>query len=199
MKKRCCTYLRKCWNDKEGGFAGAPGLEVHIASNYAAMLAIVNIATEEAYDLVDPAKMKACLGKLKNNMDFEYENKSFSNSWVFTNKETGEEFKSQGVSQVLGTLPGAIAIHENGEMDMRGVFCGLIVADIVGVLDDNEELRRGVGDFIASCQTYEGGISCAPFGEAHGGYTFCGLAALLLLGEEDKLDLDRCLDWLAQR
>ena len=26
MRSRCCAYLRRCWNDKEGGFAGAQGL-----------------------------------------------------------------------------------------------------------------------------------------------------------------------------
>ena len=82
---------------------------------------------------------------------------------------------------------------------MRGVYCALIAADICGLIEGNEEFTRGMGDFIASCQTYEGGISCAPYGEAHGGYTFCGLAALLLLGEADKLDLDRCTEWLCQR
>lgn len=69
MKKRCCSYLRRCYNEEEGGFAGAPGLQVHIASNYAAMLAIVNVGTEEAYMIVDPAKMRVCLNRLKNNMD----------------------------------------------------------------------------------------------------------------------------------
>ena len=112
-------------------------------------------------------------------------------------KVTGEIFTHGGPSQVLGTLPGSMPIHENGEMDMRGVYCALVTADICNLIDDNEEFTRGMGDFIASCQTYEGGISCAPFGEAHGGYTFCGLAALLLLGEADKLDLDRCTEWLA--
>lgn len=69
----------------------------------------------------------------------------------------------------------------NGEMDMRGVYCSLVVADILDILEDNVELTRGMADFIVSCQTYEGGIACAPYGEAHGGYTFCGLSALLLL------------------
>jgi len=83
MKRRCCAYLRRCWNDKEGGFAGAPGLKVHIASNYAAMLAIVNIGTEEAYKIVDPIKMRDCLNRLKNNMDIEYERPDPCNNWVF--------------------------------------------------------------------------------------------------------------------
>lgn len=82
---------------------------------------------------------------------------------------------------------------------MRGVYCSLVVADILNILDGNEEFTRGMGDFIANCQTYEGGISCVPFGEAHGGYTFCGLAALLILGESHKLDMDRLIEWLCNR
>lgn len=38
-----------------------------------------------------------------------------------------------------------------------------------------------------------------PFGEAHGGYTFCGLAALLILGEEHKINMDRLIEWLCNR
>jgi len=38
-----------------------------------------------------------------------------------------------------------------------------------------------------------------PFGEAHGGYTFCGLAALVILKETHKLNLDRLIDWLSSR
>ena len=90
-------------------------------------------------------------------------------------------------------------IHANGEMDMRGLYCALVTADILNLIEGNDELTRGMGDFIASCQTYEGGISCAPSGEAHGGYTFCGLAAAILIGEEHKLDLERLADWLAKR
>ena len=82
---------------------------------------------------------------------------------------------------------------------MRGLYCALVTADLLDLIDDNEEFTRGMGDFIASCQTYEGGISYGPYGESHGGYTFCGLAALLLLKEADKLDLEKCAEWLAMR
>lgn len=81
---------------------------------------------------------------------------------------------------------------------MRGVYCAMVIADILNIKDDSE-LTNSIGDFVASCQTYEGGISCVPFGEAHGGYTFCGLAALILLGESDKINLDRLIEWLANR
>ena len=42
------------------------------------------------------------------------------------------------------------------------------------------DLARGLEAHIASCQTYEGGIGGARGCEAHGGYTFCGVAALVL-------------------
>ena len=38
------------------------------------------------------------------------------------------------------------------------------------------------------CQSYEGGIGAQPGLEAHGGYTFCGLAALRLLGAVDMIN-----------
>jgi protein farnesyltransferase subunit beta len=44
---------------------------------------------------------------------------------------------------------------------------------------------------LLSCQTYEGGIGSLPGTEAHGGYTFCGLATMSILGEIEKLDLGR--------
>lgn len=38
-------------------------------------------------------------------------------------------------------------------------------------------------------QTYEGGLAGEPGNEAHGGYAFCGVAALALLGRLDALDV----------
>jgi protein farnesyltransferase subunit beta len=90
-------------------------------------------------------------------------------------------------------------MHQNGEIDMRGVYCALVIADILNLIEGNEELTRGMGDFISSCQTYEGGITCIPLGESHGGYTFCALGAVVILGEEHKLDLNRLAEWLCSR
>ena len=47
-------------------------------------------------------------------------------------------------------------------------------------------------------QTYEGGIGGEPGNEAHGGYTYCGLAALSLVGAADALNLPRLLHWAAR-
>jgi len=109
---------------------------------------------------------------MKNNNTIDGDKK---NIWL-QSRGLGEV----GASNCTTSLPGSFTIHENGEMDMRGIYCSLVVADILGIID--EELSFGVGDFVASCQTYEGGISCVPYGEAHGGYTFCGLAASIIVG-----------------
>ena len=47
-------------------------------------------------------------------------------------------------------------------------------------------------------QSFEGGLGGEPWNEAHGGYTFCGLAALVLLGRGGELDVPRLLRWAAQ-
>ena len=44
---------------------------------------------------------------------------------------------------------------------------------------------------LLALQTYEGGLGGEPGNEAHGGYTFCGLAALALVGQATRLDLTR--------
>jgi prenyltransferase beta subunit len=85
-KSRCCAYLRKCHNDKDGGFSGAPGLMSHLASTYAAVLAIVNIGTQEAYDIIDRPKMRQFLLSLKNNTDTHLEQTQEHNSWCYQDK-----------------------------------------------------------------------------------------------------------------
>jgi len=157
-------------------------------------MAIVNIGTPEAFSIIDLEKMRSFLHTVKNNQDFKCEQAHPNNIWIQKDKETGEVVTYKNTHEVIGTLPGAIAIHMNGEMDMRGVYCALVVADILDIMD--EELTRGMADLIVRNQTYEGGIACAPYGEAHAGYTFCGFAALLLLKKSDMIDKERLLEWL---
>jgi len=47
--------------------------------------------------------------------------------------------------------------------------------------------------FACRCQTYEGGFAGGPGMEAHGGYSFCGLAALVMLGKQHLCDLPALL------
>ncbi|PNT72800.1 protein farnesyltransferase subunit beta [Brachypodium distachyon] len=92
---------------------------------------------------------------------------------------------------------GAFRMHEGGEIDVRACYTAISVASLLNILDD--KLAKGVGNYIARCQTYEGGIAGEPFAEAHGGYTFCGLAAMILLNEVEKLDLPSLIGWVAFR
>ncbi|KAH7577365.1 hypothetical protein JRO89_XS01G0240900 [Xanthoceras sorbifolium] len=92
---------------------------------------------------------------------------------------------------------GAFRMHVAGEMDVRACYTAISVASVLNILD--EELVHNVGNYILSCQTYEGGISGEPGSEAHGGYTFCGLATMILINEADRLDLASLLDWVVFR
>jgi protein farnesyltransferase subunit beta len=84
-----------------------------------------------------------------------------------------------------------------GETDVRGTYTVLAIADLVGVL--TPDLREGAADFLLACQTHEGGFGAEPGNEAHGGYTFCALAALSILGEEWRADAHALARWLCAR
>lgn len=92
---------------------------------------------------------------------------------------------------------GAFRMHDAGEIDVRACYTAISVASILNILDD--ELIQDVGNYILSCQTYEGGIAGEPGSEAHGGYTFCGLAAMILINKADRLDLAALIGWVVFR
>ncbi|CAL1702978.1 unnamed protein product [Somion occarium] len=99
---------------------------------------------------------------------------------------------------------GSFLVTYDGEVDVRGIYCLLAVATLLNLL--TPELIAGTPEFLATCQTYEGGFGNAsfpgwalrddvapgepaidptsprpPLGEAHGGYSFCALASWVLL------------------
>ena len=71
----------------------------------------------------------------------------------------------------------------------RGTYCALSVAVLTNLL--TPELTKNAAEFICKAQTYEGGIDPFPGKEAHNGYTFCGLAAIEILGSMAKLDVNK--------
>jgi len=89
---------------------------------------------------------------------------------------------------------GSFQMNEGGEIDVRGCYCVLATAKLLNIL--TPELTAGVAEFIASCQTHDGGIGGYPGNEAHGGYTFCGLAALAILKKTDYIDTEALMEWL---
>ena len=95
---------------------------------------------------------------------------------------------------------GSFSMHKDGETDVRfsnnknfgtyakrATYCALSVAKLLNLL--TPELISGAAEFVGKCQTYEGGMGGFPGNEAHGGYTFCGFAALILLNRFDVVDL----------
>lgn len=161
LQEKCVEYISKCQHP-DGGFAGGPYQIGHLASSYAAMLAIVLMGLEEGYKMVDRQKMYNFLMQMRNPK-----------------------------------IKGSFLVHHKGECDMRAAYIAMVIADILNIMTD--ELKDGVGDYIASLQTYEGGIAAAPFEEAHGGYTFCGFAGLTILKEQHKVDLGKLLYWSCNR
>ncbi|KAM7542294.1 hypothetical protein Aperf_G00000019046 [Anoplocephala perfoliata] len=94
---------------------------------------------------------------------------------------------------------GSFIMHHNGEVDVRGAYCAIATASITGIIKVHPEIFQGTAEWIARCQTYEGGFGGKPGLEAHGGYSFCAFAALTLLNAVHLVDIPRLLRWAAHR
>lgn len=92
---------------------------------------------------------------------------------------------------------GGFQMHVGGECDIRGVYCALAVAKLTNIY--THALFENTAEWIVRCQTYEGGFAGCPDLEAHGGYTFCGLAALTLLEKEHLCNVKSLLKWTVNR
>jgi protein farnesyltransferase subunit beta len=146
--------------NRYGGFGGGPGQITHGAPNYAAVLTLCIIGTEEALAAVNrPAMYKHFLS--------------------------------------LKDKSGGFAIHTEGEVDSRGTYTIVAIARVLNML--TPELTEGVADFLVQCQTYEGGFGGEPSNEAHGGYNFCALAALIILNSAQRCDMAAQERWLLRR
>lgn len=160
-----------------GGFGGGHGQYSHLAGTYAAILSLALVGGQAAYSMINRESMWKWLGRLKQ-------------------------------------ANGGFAVCEGGEEDVRGAYCAMVAISLLdlphdlpipihtsgGVLSTFED---GLEDYLATCQTFEGGISGAPGNEAHGAYAFCALACLCLMSEQQKafqcLDLPSLLSWLSSR
>lgn len=160
-----------------GGFGGGHGQYAHLAGTYAAILSLAIVGGETAYALIDRQRMWQWLGRLKQP-------------------------------------DGGFRVCEGGEEDVRGAYCALVVISLLDLPHhlpsplhaDDRVLYRfqdGLDDWLAKCQTFEGGISGAPGNEAHGAYAFCAIACLCLMHEQEKalqcLDLPALICWLSSR
>ncbi|GJQ11737.1 hypothetical protein GpartN1_g3528.t1 [Galdieria partita] len=81
----------------------------------------------------------------------------------------------------LKNSDGSFRVTEQGESDVRGLYCALAVAYICGLL--TSELIENCSKYISCLQSFDGGLGGEPFNEGHGGYSYCGFAALCILNE----------------
>lgn len=99
---------------------------------------------------------------------------------------------------------GLFRMTENGECDVRAMYCALVIASLLDVV--TPELTSGALKWLNKCQTFEGGFAPTPGAEAHGGYTFCAVASyfILLRGQnisalKEHIDVDNLIRWTAMR
>jgi len=141
----------------DGGFGGGPQQLSHGAPNYASVMTLCEICTEESLSLIDRGAMY---------------------NYLISMKHPGGGFR----------------MHRDGEVDTRSCYTALAVARLLNIL--TTELVAGVADYLLSCQTYEGGFGGEPGNEAHGGYNFCALAGLIILGEGHRCNIQAQRRWL---
>ncbi|XP_069564584.1 protein farnesyltransferase subunit beta isoform X2 [Brachyistius frenatus] len=99
---------------------------------------------------------------------------------------------------IIGTEEAYNVINREKLQDfLRSAYCAASVASLTNIL--TSKLFEDTTSWILRCQNWEGGLSGVPGLEAHGGYTFCGTAALVILGKEHMLDLKALLRWVVSR
>ncbi|KAF7290563.1 Protein farnesyltransferase subunit beta [Mycena indigotica] len=188
-KQRAIDMLLECQHP-DGGFGGGPKQAPHLLPTYAAVCALAIVGRpgqNGGWDSIDRKKMYNFFMSLKQP-------------------------------------DGSFLVSQHSEVDTRGIYCLLVVATLLDII--TPELVEGTAHFIASCQTYEGGFSSTsqpyysadpspanllPFprpalGEAHGGYTFCGLASWVMLQPflpststtKPSIDKNKLVRWLVQ-
>ncbi|KAG8211468.1 CaaX farnesyltransferase beta subunit [Trichophyton interdigitale] len=114
----------------------------------------------------------------------------------------------------LKQADGGFQVSVGGEQDVRGAYCAMVM---IALLDLPLELpldaparkaglslfTSGLPEYLARCQTYEGGFSGSPGTEAHGAYTYCAVACLCIMGHPRTMlryiDLPSLISWLSAR
>ena len=144
MKMQFVQILKELQHE-EGGFRGSPRGQAHLIATYAAVMSVVNLGIQEAYDLVDIPKMKNFLLKMKNN-NFDINKKpSFVDKagiYLIT-----RDIENQFSSYHTG-FPGTFQNNINGESDLRSTCCAIVTASVLNLINyenlDEDDLTKGV-------------------------------------------------------
>jgi protein farnesyltransferase subunit beta len=181
-----------------GGFGGGIGQMAHCAPGYAAVLALCIIAglglREKGEPSCDEETKEAAvmaLALLKRKRLQLY-------VWFLSLRHTMPRLTTATPTTMTteNTMTG-FRMHHDGEIDVRASYCILCMTTLLNLT--TETLTEGVVEYIAACQTYEGGFGGEPHTEAHGGYTYCAVAALKLLNDYNHVDVQSLTGWLARR
>ena len=199
MKIQFVQVLKELQHE-DGGFRGSPRGYAHLIATYAAIMSIANLGIPEAYDIVDIPKMKNFLLKMKNN-NFDIDKKPSyidKNGVYLITRDNEGDFLSYHTA-----FPGTFQNHINGESDLRSTYCAMTTASVLNLINwndlTNDPLTKGVVENIKNCQTFEGGLGPEPYCEAHGGYSYCGIATLVLLNKLYEIDVNSFVRWLVSR
>jgi protein farnesyltransferase subunit beta len=160
-----------------GGFGGGPGQMPHAATTYAAVSALSILAThcedDEDISTEDHAVSESAMKLLQRIRLPVY-------SWMLSLQEPDGSFRMQ----------------HDGEIDVRATYCVLAVAKLLNICCTETLGSNKVVESVVRCQTFEGGFGGEPWTEAHGGYTFCAVAALQLLNRVDAANVPALTRWL---
>jgi len=183
-----------------GGFGGNIGQMAHCATSYAAVLALCIVygagaessvpSSQLALDVLRSKRRKLYAWYLSLRCEMPYLSSSIS-----TLKSSDE-----------GRTMTAFRMHHDGEIDVRATYTMMAVASLLQI-DTPLLAPTSAADFVGCCQTYEGGFGGEPHSEAHGGYTFCALAALRLLDDSAlglsssgvQVDTEALRSWISRR
>jgi protein farnesyltransferase subunit beta len=181
---------------KAGGFGGGPTQIPHCAPTYAAVLSLSIVASLGLQD-----KYSSHPYHNAGRAAFELLSQKRLQLYAFFLSLRVDASKLYGVDQKST----AFRMQHDGEIDVRASYCLLAPSYLLGLLNDEGDdsvnllTDSAVSLHISSCQTYEGGFGAEPHNEAHGGYTFCALAALRILKTVHLIDVTSLQSWLARR
>lgn len=178
------TASKVCAFSHVGGFGGGYDQMAHAATSYAAIMALCILSNNKSFssttELVAPSMA----------LQFLEEIRPLLYPWILS---------------LWNTQDGSFRMHHDGEVDVRATYCCVAMLTLLNLWSDSTSsttilgYRKRSAQYIATCQSYEGGFGGEPGTEAHGGYTYCAVAALYLLDGFSYIDISALCGWLSRR
>jgi len=172
-----------------GGYGGGPGQLAHCAPTYAAVLTLCIIASHSP----SSASSQMALSLLHKVRLPLY-------AWFLSLRyHVPPYIASSFLNNTSNTQMTGYRMHHDGEVDVRATYTILTITSLLNIT--TKDLTNGAAMYVSSCQTYEGGFGGEFMNEAHGGYTYCALGALVLLlqqpwvTKDEKEHMEQLVEW----